>query len=58
MRDTLPNKVRNSEFGFVDLDSGLGFGTHWRVYIKYFHKIIYLHSCENLPPPIEIIKNF
>lgn len=53
MRDTLPNEIRETEVGIVNLDSSEGRETHWVCYSKIKDKIFYFDSF-GLDPPLEL----
>ena len=55
MRDTLPNKPKQTECGVINLDTKSGIGTHWVAYKKVGNKVVYFDSFGNLRPPIEFI---
>ena len=58
MRNALPNRVRHSECGIVNLDDEQGAGTHWVAYRKRGSIVEYFDSFGNLQPPHELIKYF
>ena len=51
MRDSLPDQIKDNEYGVVNLDSFKGPGTHWVAYGNKWYFDSY-----GLPPPKEILK--
>lgn len=58
MRDALPDKVRDTECGIVNLDDSSGPGTHWVAYVKRGKDVLYFDSFGNLRPPAELVTYF
>lgn len=57
MRDDLPNLVRATECGIVNLDNKKNPGTHWCAYLKRGKSgALYFDSFGNLQPPKEMVK--
>lgn len=50
MRDSLPKRCKEEEFGIVNLDSRFGEGTHWVCYGKRGDEKLYFDSFGLLPP--------
>jgi len=58
MRDSLPKKIKEYEYGIVNLDDSSNKGTHWVSYKKHGSQIQYFDSFGNLKPPVELQRYF
>lgn len=58
MRNELPKKINNIEYGIINLDDSKGEGSHWTAYVKQGKMIKYFDSFGNLRPPMELISYF
>lgn len=57
-KDLLPDKPRRKETLIINLDTILGYGTHWVATRKSGFRVIYFDSYGNIPPPVEVVRYF
>lgn len=57
-KDLLPKLPRRNETMIINLDTILGYGTHWVATRKSGCRVIYFDSYGNIPPPIEIVSYY
>lgn len=58
MHDDLPNKIRLTECGIINLDKSAGMGTHWVAYDKTDNVVKYFDPVGNLQPTQRMVKYF
>ena len=57
-KDLLPDKFWSRETLIINLDTVLGYGTHWVAARKIGFRVIYFDSYGNIPPPVEIVRYY